>query len=124
MVDNPDQVKVHQVEHCGNSGNSLKEKQPVGYDRRQVFDTPPIKVEVTEHRAEIKECECCGGLATAKFPADVNYKVQYGPRLNMGSWLKGLRFKAQFGHVAVGIDVIENLTDTLNIQLVLPLHGR
>jgi len=81
MVAKPDKVKVHKVECCGSCSNSLKDKQATGYDRRQVFDTPPIKVEVIEHRAEIKECDRCGAVTVAEFPEDVTHKVQYGPRL-------------------------------------------
>ncbi len=81
MVAKPDKVKVHKVECCGSCSNSLKDKQATGYDRRQVFDTPPIKVEVIEHRAEIKECDACGAVTTAEFPDDITHKVQYGPRL-------------------------------------------
>ena len=81
MVAKPDEVEVHKVEYCGSCSNSLKDKQATGYDRRQVFDIPPIKVQVTEHRAEIKECDACGAVTTAEFPDDITHKVQYGPRL-------------------------------------------
>jgi transposase len=81
MVENPDIIEVHKVERCGRCGQSLKAEKVLGYDRRQVFDLPPIKVEVTEHQAEIKECGHCGTLTTAKFPEEVTYKVQYGPGL-------------------------------------------
>jgi len=81
MVENPDIVEVHKVEHCGHCGESLKGEEVLGYDRRQVFDLPPIKVEVTEHQAEIKECGRCGKLTTAEFPKRLTHKVQYGPGL-------------------------------------------
>ena len=42
---------------------------------------PPSKVEVIEHRAEIKECDACGAVTAAEFPDDISHKVQYGPRL-------------------------------------------
>ena len=81
MSANPDTVKVHVVECCESCGCSLKHKQPVDYDCRQVFDIPPIAVEVTEHQAEIKECDMCRTVNTAAFPEGVTHKVQYGDSL-------------------------------------------
>jgi len=81
MVENPDIVKVHKVDHCEHCGQSLRRKKVLGYNRRQVFDLPPIKVEVTEYQAEIKECGRCGTLTTAAFPEEVTHKVQYGSGL-------------------------------------------
>ena len=46
--------------------------------KRQVFDIPPPKIEVTEHQAEVKYCECCNKTTTAAFPAGVLAPVQYG----------------------------------------------
>mgnify|MGYP001231814471 CR=1 FL=1 len=81
MSADPDKSETHEVECCGNCGCSLKDKQSIGYDRRQVFDAPPIAVEVTEHRAEIKECDKCGTVSTATFPEGITHTVQYGERL-------------------------------------------
>lgn len=53
----------------------------IGLDRRQVFDLPPLNVQVTEHQVEMKRCLTCGCLNQAAFPEEVGYKVQYGPRL-------------------------------------------
>ncbi|MBE3092248.1 MAG: transposase [Actinobacteria bacterium] len=54
---------------------------PTGYRKRQVFDLPPIKVNVEEHRAEQKTCPYCGHLNKASFPEDITQQAQYGPRI-------------------------------------------
>jgi hypothetical protein len=46
--------------------------------KRQVFDILPPKIEVTEHQAEVKYCECCKKTMTAAFPTGVHVPVQYG----------------------------------------------
>jgi transposase len=81
MVKHPQQVHVHEVTRCHGCGRSLQHEKPRGYEPRQVFDIPPIIVEVTEHRAQIKRCPHCGELSIAAFPEGVNHKTQYGTRL-------------------------------------------
>ena len=81
MVKHPNHVEVHEVKRCGSCGKSLKDVKPRGYAPRQVFDIPPIVVEVTEHRAQIKRCPHCGELSAAAFPEGVSHKTQYGTRL-------------------------------------------
>lgn len=80
MVDNPEETTVHKVERCKNCGKNLEDEIVVDYERRQVFDIPPVKISVTEHRGEIKKCSC-GCTNIADFPDDVKFPVQYGPRL-------------------------------------------
>jgi transposase len=80
-VEKPDHVKVHRVEVCQHCHHSLKRWKAVGYDKRQVFDVPPVKIEVTEHRAEIKECPCCSKETRAAFPREVSQAVQYGTEI-------------------------------------------
>ena len=53
----------------------------MGQVKRQVFDIPPLGIEVTEHQAEVKQCPGCGVRVKAAFPTGVSQPTQYGPRL-------------------------------------------
>lgn len=79
MRKDPDEIIVHRAEHCEECGGSLKGAAVTGIERRQVFDLPPVNLEVVEHQAEQKECPTCGCINTAIFPDGVNAPVQYGP---------------------------------------------
>lgn len=81
MKKDPDKVIVHSAERCEECSGSLKGVAVVGVERRQVFDLPPISLEVVEHQAEQKECPACGHINTAAFPDGVNAPVQYGPTI-------------------------------------------
>jgi transposase len=80
MVEKPDRIVPHRVEHCSNCGRSLAGQEPDRVERRQVHDLPEPKLEVTEHQAEVKTCPC-GCLNRAAFPAEAAAPVQYGPRV-------------------------------------------
>lgn len=80
MVATPDHTLIHTLEGRCSCGRSLKPMVPSRYKKRQVFDLPPAKIEVTEHCAEIKHC-ACGKIHIADFPAGVNSSTQYGPRM-------------------------------------------
>lgn len=81
MVSIPDHVKTYPVLNCPHCQTDLTEETSRGYEKRQVFDIPPVKIEVTEHQAEIKQCPCCQQEVTAAFPTGVTQSTQYGPRL-------------------------------------------
>ena len=81
MVDKPDHTIVYPIDQCQRCGRRLSDEAPSDVEKRQVFDIPPIAVEVTEHQAEIKPCSHCGHLNKATFPEQVKAPVQYGPRL-------------------------------------------
>lgn len=80
MVDKPDHTVRHLVERCADCGCSLANQAPNRIERRQVFDLPEPRLEVTEHQAEVKTC-ACGCCNRAAFPPDVTAPAQYGPRV-------------------------------------------
>ena len=81
MVDKADHTIIYPVNQCQRCGHRLTDEASTDVERRQVFDIPPIQMEVTEHQAEIKECSYCGHLNKAMFPEQVKAPVQYGPRV-------------------------------------------
>jgi transposase len=81
MVAEPTYVIPHQLHQCHDCGASLADVPVSRLEKRQVFDIPPVQVEVFEHQAEIKQCPCCGKEVKASFPDDVTQPVQYGNRL-------------------------------------------
>jgi len=81
MVEQPQHVQVHPISTCPHCAANLRAVAPRGREKRQVFDIPPVQIEVTEHQAEIKVCPVCGEQVKGTFPAAVTQPVQYGPRI-------------------------------------------
>jgi transposase len=75
----PDHVKVHRPNVCKDCGAPLTDVVASQTQRRQVFELPPLKLEVTEHQAQTCSCAACGSVNQAQFPAEVAQPLQYGP---------------------------------------------
>lgn len=80
-VEKPDKVEVHPVTRCGHCRTWLKKEKALGVEKRQVFDLPKIKFEVTEHQAEIKVCPHCQKTTKGQFPLGISQATQYGKKI-------------------------------------------
>lgn len=78
MVKKPDHIETYPVEKCGHCQKPLQQEKVERFEKRQVFDLPKVRMEVTEHQAEVKRCPGCGKETRAEFPKAVNHAVQYG----------------------------------------------
>lgn len=88
-VERPDRVVTHSPRSCCRCAASLSGGAVTAVERRQVFDVPPVRVEVTEHRVETRRCVECGERTKAEFPRGVRAPVQYG---------EGVRARATYLH--------------------------
>ena len=80
MVAQPDQIIIHHAEHCRccHKPFTIADISQVVH-RRQVFDLPDPRLEITEHRIGV--ISCCGQAHLGVFPAAVLAPVQYGHRV-------------------------------------------
>jgi transposase len=78
QVEQADRVCVHLPERCAVCGRGITvDEGHTVVSRRQVFDLPVPKLEVTEHRLGC--IECCGQKQAGEYPSTVRSSVQYGP---------------------------------------------
>lgn len=80
QVADPDVVVRHEPSVCGGCAKPLTGRPQTGMVRRQLFDIPPVTIQVTEHQLIERECDC-GTRTRAQTPDGVTAPVQYGPRI-------------------------------------------
>lgn len=81
QIDKPDHVVTHSPAACEGCEHSLLDVEGASVEKRQVFDLPEPKVEVTEHKIEAKICPFCGEISKGLFPENVTAPTQYGERV-------------------------------------------
>jgi transposase len=80
QVAKPDVVAEHFPAACGRCALPLGRDRVVGeVVRRQVFDLPEVKVEVTEHQMFALACDGCGHATRADAPVEAVAPACYGP---------------------------------------------
>jgi transposase len=80
-VETPDKIETHEATQCTHCQGALTSAMATGVEKRQVFDIPKPRLEVTEHQAAIYCCAHCQGVTRAAFPEGITRQTQYGPRL-------------------------------------------
>ena len=103
----PDEVIVHKAVECSGCGKDISGVGSLRYEQRQVYDIPPIKMQVCEHRSEIKCCPHCDKENKGIFPAGILQGTQYGTNLKQfGVYL------TQYQLLPLGrsVQLIEDLT--------------
>ncbi len=78
QVAKPDKTVKCFVTQCKACEKVLVHTKAKRYEKRQVFDIPPVSLQVTEYQAEIKDCPHCQTTNKASFPQGVTQPTQYG----------------------------------------------
>ncbi len=85
-VNQPEKIIRHeplnQYCQCGCNLAGVEEERVI---KRQVFDLPVLKMEVTEHQVVVKKCPKCHQSHQGEFPETVKAPVQYGERIRATS---------------------------------------
>ena len=80
QVARPDREIRHEPGVCRGCGAGLAGRPVTAVERRQVFDLPPVRAEVTEHQLIEREC-ACGQRTKASAPGGADAPACYGPRI-------------------------------------------
>lgn len=80
MVAQPDSIVALAPPVCERCQHELETVEVTREERAQVWDLPPLRLQVTEYRAQVKVCPCCQQETRATFPDGLQpAAVQYGP---------------------------------------------
>jgi len=77
----PDIINILSSSTCSCCNSSLDHVESSKVEKRQVYDFPEIKIEITEHQLHTKQCENCQTINKPEFPDNVNAPTQYGNRI-------------------------------------------
>jgi transposase len=78
QIADPHRRVVHRPSACAGCGRDLTGVAVTGSEKRQVFDLPPMAVEVVEHVAERVACSC-GCVTAGVFPSEATAPACWGP---------------------------------------------
>ena len=110
-VADPDRVQVLTPTGCGGCGSDLSGVAGRIASRIQVFDTPPVKLEVTEYQLTAVTCPDCQVVTRASAPDGVAGPCCYGPNVRAATALLACN-----GHMSV-----ERAADLMGVLLDAPV---
>ncbi len=77
QIENPDKIIECRPDKC-ECGYTFNSAELFVAERRQVFDLPQPKLEITEYQIFEAKCPICGKIHKGTSPSNVNSPVQYG----------------------------------------------
>jgi len=98
QIDNPDQIVKCNPESCS-CGHKFTDKQIKLSEKRQVFDLPKPRLEVTEYQIYKAICPKCGKSHKGIAPEGVNAPAQYGNKVKAYAVLLNSHYKIPFKKV-------------------------
>jgi transposase len=81
MSSHADEVTYHKPDYCKGCGKDISYFGSRRYERRQVYDIPPISLKIREHRSVMVCCPHCQTENKGAFPEGVTHPVQYGSNI-------------------------------------------
>ena len=81
MVKNPNKIVELKPAVCSCCNQDISKSKSIEYTKRQLFDIPPINIEVTEYQAHKIKCPHCNTINKADFPDNVKAQTGYGENL-------------------------------------------
>lgn len=95
QVENPDEIVTCKPDRC-DCGHTFTGEEMELAEKRQVFDLPQPKLEVTEYQIHKAVCPVCGLVHKGYLPKGVNAPVQYGNGVKSYAVLLNVHFKLPF----------------------------
>ncbi|MBN2260274.1 MAG: transposase, partial [Clostridiales bacterium] len=100
QIENPDKIVGCIPESC-TCGHIFTEKNCRITEKRQVFDLPQPKLEVTEYQIYTATCPSCGQEQKGAVPEGINSPVQYGNNIKALTVLLNVHFKLPYKKIGL-----------------------
>ncbi len=86
LSESVDRYKDYEVKQCSHCASDLTQVEGEVIERKQIWDIPPLDLEVVEHRRWAKQCDQCEQWSRSEYEGD----LQGGPVVRYGRRWKNL----------------------------------